>query len=393
MRVIIVGGGIGGLALANGLTRKGHEVVIVERDHDLAATPGYHITLRSAAQAALRELVSSESFDLLLDAASDGARRGADGIFDDQGTERGAFDIDPDVGFDVDRVTLRLLLAEAVSGELLRGRVGVAATADRDGAMVELDDGEVLRGDLVVAADGVGSRIAEMLAGRSTSTPTGLIGVSGRTVATALDVEERTRLGARSSLAMGADRTALYVGFHDPIGHAVQGRPTPLISATQQATYIWGAMLAEDGRGAALRGLTGAALRDATVDALRAAGWGDVPLRTLLATEVDGVAAFRFNVAATDASELAPWAAGRITAIGDAVHATPPTAGMGAGIAIQDAADLVEALAADNNFEAELETAHARMRERGAAAIQRAMVGVDMILRTRSATQNGVAKP
>lgn len=384
MRIIIVGGGIGGLALANGLTRAAHDVVVVERDHDLAATPGYHITLRSAAQAALRELVSSECFDTLLAAASDGAHRGADAIFDDQGTERGAFDIDPDVGVDVDRVTLRLLLAEAVSGELLRGRVGVAATADSGGAMVELDDGEVLRGDFVVAADGVGSRIATMLAGRSTSTPTGLIGVSGRTVATALDVEERTRLGARSSLATGADATALYVGFHDPSGHAVQGRPTPPISATQEATYIWGAMLAEDGRGAALRGLRGAALRDATVGALRAAGWGDVPLRALLATEVDGVAAFRFHAAATDASELAPWTAGRITAIGDAVHATPPTAGMGAGIAIEDAADLVGALASDTNPEAMLEPVHARMRERGAVAIQRAMFGVDMILRTRS---------
>ena len=143
-------------------------------------------------------------------------------------------------------------------------------------------------------------------------------------------------------------------------------------------------MLAEDGRGAALRGLRGAALRDATVGALRAAGWGDVPLRALLATEVDGVAAFRFHAAATDASELAPWTVGRITAIGDAVHATPPTAGMGAGIAIEDAADLVGALASDTNPEAMLEPVHARMRERGAVAIQRAMFGVDMILRTRS---------
>lgn len=393
MRIIIVGGGIGGLALANGLKRAGHDVVVVERDQDLAATPGYHITLRSAAQAALRELVSPETFDLLLAAASDGARRGADAIFDDQGAERGAFDIDPDVGVDVDRVTLRLLLAEAVDGELRRGRAGVAARADRDGAMVELDDGEVLHGDLVVAADGVGSRIAAMLAGRPTSTPTGLIGVSGRTVASALDAKERTRLGTRSSLATGTDATALYVGFHDPIEHAVQNRSTPTISATQEATYIWGAMLAENGRGASLRGLSGAALRDATVGALRAAGWGEVPLRVLLATEVDGVAAFRFNAAAAEASELAPWVAGRITAIGDAVHATPPTAGMGAGIAIEDAADLVRALARDDSSESMLESVHARMRERGAVAIRRAMFGVDMILRTRSVPESDIAKP
>ncbi|MET8683140.1 FAD-dependent monooxygenase [Streptomyces sp. NPDC004732] len=37
------------------------------------------------------------------------------------------------------------------------------------------------------------------------------------------------------------------------------------------------------------------------------------------------------------AADLAPWPAGRITALGDAVHATPPTAGKGAGAAIRDA--------------------------------------------------------
>lgn len=387
MRVIIVGGGIGGLALANGLVRGGHDTVVVERDRDLRATPGYHITLRTRAQRALAELLPERGIERLRASASDGARRGADALFDDQGVERGALEVDPDVGIDVDRVTLRLLLAETVDHVLLRGRVGVAATLDRDGASVELDDGSTLHGDLVVAADGVGSPIAATLAGGPTSAPTGLVGVSGRTLAAALDPGERDRLGTRSSLAIGSEATALYVGYHDPVGHAVVDEPASSVSETREATYIWGAMLAEDGRGAALRGLRGAALRDATVGALRDAGWGEAPLRALLATDVESVAAFRFHAAASDASALAPWTTGRIAAIGDAVHATPPTAGMGAGIAIEDAADLARALSADGDVA--LDEFDARMRERGAAAIRRAMVGVDMILGTRAAAQDG----
>lgn len=387
MRVIIVGGGIAGLALANGLLRHGHEVVVVERDTDLRATPGYHITLRRAAQRALAELLPGDGIDRLRASASDGARRGADALFDDQGVVRGAFDVDPDVGIDVDRVTLRLLLAEPVEHVLLRGRRGVAASATRDGASVELDDGALLAGDLVVAADGVRSPIAEALAGGPTSAPTGLVGVSGRTAAAALDRGERERLGTRSSLAIGSDATALYVGHHDPIGHAVVDDAALRASETREETYIWGAMLAEDGRGAALRGLRGAALRDATVEALREAGWGDAPLQVLLATDAESVGAFRFHAASTDASALAPWPAGRVTAIGDAVHATPPTAGMGAGVAIEDAADLVRALADHADLDEALDGVHARMRERGAAAIQRAMVGVGMILATRTTAE------
>ncbi|MFC7430859.1 MULTISPECIES: FAD-dependent oxidoreductase [unclassified Agrococcus] len=392
MRVIVVGGGIGGLALANGLVRGGHDAVVVERDRDLRATPGYHITLRRAAQQALAELLPQRDVERLRASASDGAMRGADALFDDQGAERGALDVDPDVGIDVDRVTLRLLLAEPVAHVLLRGRVGVAATATREAASVALDDGTVLHGDLVVAADGVGSPIATTLAGAPTSAPTGLVGVSGRTLAAALDDAERERLGTRSSLAIGADATALYVGHHDPIGHAVVDDASLRMSETREETYIWGAMLAEDGRGAVLRGLRGAALRDATVGALRDAGWGEAPLQALLATDAEGVAAFRFHAASADASALAPWPGGRVTAIGDAVHATPPTAGMGAGVAIEDAADLVRALSAadaadDVALAAALEGVHARMRERGAAAVGRAMVGVGMILGTRSAAR------
>jgi len=40
MRVVVVGGGIGGLALGAGLRRRGYEVAVFDRDNDVAATGG-----------------------------------------------------------------------------------------------------------------------------------------------------------------------------------------------------------------------------------------------------------------------------------------------------------------------------------------------------------------
>jgi 2-polyprenyl-6-methoxyphenol hydroxylase-like FAD-dependent oxidoreductase len=83
---------------------------------------------------------------------------------------------------------------------------------------------------------------------------------------------------------------------------------------------------------------------------------------------------------------MAPWRAGRVTALGDAVHATPPTAGMGAGAAIRDAAHLARALVAARDGEKALAVAvrdfETGMRERGTEVVALAMRPVRGVLAT-----------
>lgn len=390
MRIVVAGGGIGGLALGAGLRRDGYTVTVLDRDTDIAATGGYHITLDRHAQSALARLVTPEIMRRLLASGSALRLRDRDAFWDYRGRLLGhGPDLSGSAGVDVDRITLRTLLAEAVGEDLHLGRTVSAVGADEHGMpQVTLSDGTSATADLVVGADGTHSVVARHLAAGPTNHPAGIVGFSGRTSCADLSAAERQRLGRRSTTGIGPRGAALYVGFLDPVGNAALDHPELRMSITTGPTYIWGAMLPESSETDSLRDLRGTALRTALLDRFRERNWAGHTLEVLAGAEPGGIAGFRFNAASTRATELAPWAAGRITALGDAVHATPPTAGMGAGAAIQDAADLLTQLDTlsdgTTTLTAAVERYEAQMRRRGGQVLSSAMKTVRLILATNT---------
>jgi 2-polyprenyl-6-methoxyphenol hydroxylase-like FAD-dependent oxidoreductase len=391
MRVVVVGGGIGGLALAAGLRRRGFEVAVFDRDSDVSATGGYHITLDERAQSALRRLVAPEIIERLLASASALRLRHRDAYWDRRGRLLGhGPDLSGDSSVDVDRITLRTLLAEAVGDDLHLGRTVSGVGYDKDGTpQVRFADAAPVTADLVVGADGAHSLVARHLAGGPTNGPAGIIGFSGRTPFAALSPREQRRLGPRSGLAIGPRGTALYVGYLDPVGNAVLDAPRLRMSVTTGPTYIWGAMLPESAVTDALRDLRDGELQTALVHRFRERGWAEHTLEVIACADPHSVAAFRFNAASTRAADLAPWPAGPITALGDAVHATPPTAGMGAGAAIRDAAGLLghlgEAVDGAVTLTVAVSRFEAGMRLRGSEVLTLAMKTVRLILATDTA--------
>ncbi|MFD4933925.1 FAD-dependent oxidoreductase [Streptomyces virginiae] len=388
MRVVVVGGGIGGLALGAGLRRRGFEVSVFDRDTDVAATGGYHITLDERAQSALKDLVEPEITQRLLASGSALRLRERDAFWDRRGRLLGH---GPDLGdsarIDVDRITLRMLLAEAVGDRLhLGANVSGVGHDDQGAPRVLFADRAPVSADLVVGADGTHSVVARHLAGGPTNSPTGIIGFSGRTLRRDLGPGEHRRLGPRSGLAIGPRAGALYVGFLDPVGNTALDAPELRMSITTEPTYIWGAMFPESTGTDSLRDLRGGALRAALLGLFRERGWAEHTLEVIARADPHSVAGFRFNAASTRAEDLAPWPAGRITALGDAVHPTPPTAGMGAGAAIRDAAGLLTHLSAAADGTATLTDAvadfEAGMRRRGSEVLTLAMKTVRWILAT-----------
>ncbi|MFF0739156.1 FAD-dependent oxidoreductase [Streptomyces sp. NPDC004111] len=390
MRVVVVGGGIGGLALGAGLRRRGYEVAVYDRDTDVASTGGYHITLDGRAQSALRELVAPATVRRLLASGSALRLRDRDAFWDRRGRLLGhGPELGGDSGIDVDRITLRVLLAEEAGDALHLGRAVSGVGQDADGTPhVLLDDGDRVPADLVVGADGTHSVVARYLAGGRTSSPAGIVGFSGRTLRADLGPGERQRLGTRSGLAVGPRGAALYVGFLDPVGNAALDAPELRMSVTTGPTYIWGAMFPESTATDSLRGLRAGALRDALVSRFDGQGWARHTLEVVARADPRSVAAYRFHAAPTRAAALAPWPAGRVTALGDAVHATPPTAGMGAGAAIRDAAALLRHLGDVRDGRTTTAGAvalfEAGMRRRGSEVLTRGMRTVRLILATDS---------
>lgn len=70
-------------------------------------------------------------------------------------------------------------------------------------------------------------------------------------------------------------------------------------------------------------------------------------------------------------ADLTPWPAGSVTALGDAVHATPPTGGRSAATAIRDADQLACRLAAVPTGKARLPTALADFHRDMRATLRR----------------------
>ena len=380
MRVVVVGGGIGGLALAAGLRSRGFEVAVFDRDTDVTATGGYHITLDDRAQSALAELVEPKIMQRLLASGSALRLRERDAFWDRRGRILGhGPDLSGSGSVDVDRITLRTLLAEAVGDDLHLGRT--VSGVSHDGPQVLFADDAPVPADLVVGADGAHSVVARHLAGGPTNRPAGIIGFSGRTLRHDLSPAEQQRLRSRSGTAIAPHGAALYVGFLDPVGNAALDAPELRMSVTTGPTYIWGAMLPESAVTDSLRTLRGTELQAALLDKFRERRWAERTLEVIAKADPASVAAFRFNAASTRAADLAPWPTGRITALGDAVHATPPTAGMGAGAAIRDAASLVKHLS-DADLTTAVSRFEAEMRQRGGEVLTLAMKTVRWILAT-----------
>ncbi|UFU03612.1 FAD-dependent monooxygenase [Ruania suaedae] len=338
MRVVIVGAGVGGLMLACGLQKSGFDVVVLERDVDLARTVGHGLELRRRAMEAIHALLPTEVLRRLYALAQGTWVETGYAVLDHQG-RRLAPDqkVDRPDGVSTDRVTLRLLLAGAVGDALRTGVevVGHELTAD-GGVRALLGSGEVVEGDLLVAADGAGSAITASLAGAPTSAPTSLIGLAGHTLSSRLEEDSQVMLRPGAAIAVGPGGASLYAGYH----HALDQEVVRTFTASPlhpEPLYVWGAVMLEWTQTAHLADLHGEALIEAAREHLGSRGWTDELAAVVGRAEAASVTSYRFLGASAYPAGIAPWSPGAVTALGDAVHAMPPTGGRGASTAIRDA--------------------------------------------------------
>ncbi|HWI71159.1 MAG TPA: NAD(P)/FAD-dependent oxidoreductase [Baekduia sp.] len=363
LHVLIAGGGVGGLCLAQGLRRAGVSCAVYERDPDGARRSGYRLTMNADGGDGLRACLPGDLYELYLDASRKTPPRQRAVVIDQHCEELSAA---PHLGppndgprphTAIDRRTLRQLLLGRL-GDVVRHETAVTGFEDRgDGVRVRLSDGTTADGDVLVAADGVGSAVRRQLMPDVEIIPAdvGGLGLFARSpltpevLATLPDILLDGFVIARD--AVGG---LLAIGAYDPRVPVAEAaaRRAPDVHLDPVDPYM---MIS----GGVPPGTTIPQPGDWTEDTPREVHAG------MLAVVADWHPALRGLVERIDLSTLfwfpfrrldptPPWPTTRVTLLGDAIHAMMPTRGQGANMALRDAGILAGRLAAAARGEQEL---------------------------------------
>ena len=310
MRVLVIGAGVGGLALARGLRADGHDVVVYEQADGLRAG-GAALTLASNGTGILRALgVSLDGagarIDVLESRGYDGARLARVRI--GRSAERYGH---PNVTMPRRRLLERL--ADGLPADVIRfGRscTGIEYPADGGGTVrVTFADGSSDVGDVVVGADGRNSVVRAALWGHDPAVPGEFATWQG---VSPIDID------------VAAGQTGLML-----VGPAGFCGLMPCGEGLLQWWFD-------------VRWKPGMPLPESPVKMLREqfAGWAE-PVPEVLAAITDEEAGFFPHV-----RQAVPrtWGRGPVTLLGDAVHSMPPTRAQGANQALEDAWSLAQEL-------------------------------------------------
>jgi salicylate hydroxylase len=226
--VLIIGGGIGGLTLAQGLKRAGISSAVYERDR----TPGdrlqgYRVHISPTGGLALHECLTPHLFEIF--DRTCGAPTSAVRFFTEQMRLLLAFEGDLVANTDpvahhrsASRITLRqLLLAELDNVHF--GKT-FERYEDRGGRIaVCFEDGSSAEGDVLVAADGGGSRVRRQFLPDSQRIETGVVGIAGKIfLDIARDQIARPLLDG-ISLVAGRGGLGLFVALQEITGGPIDG--------------------------------------------------------------------------------------------------------------------------------------------------------------------------
>jgi 2-polyprenyl-6-methoxyphenol hydroxylase-like FAD-dependent oxidoreductase len=352
-RVLIIGAGLGGLTLAQGLRAAGVDVAVHERDrHRTDRLSGYRIHISPKGSEALHESLPAEVYQRFLD--NTGLPSTGYSLFSEKLREVITLD-SREIGLDpahpvrsyksVSRITFREALLTGLDDVVHFDQAFVRYESTSDGRVTaHFADGSSATGDVLVGADGVNSPVRGQYLPHLDRLDTGAFAISGKVPYTdSIALPEQFHLGAATIMAPHG-----YSGLaavHRNRATAIDTGDRGLLLDTTRDYVMWNVVTSwanlakrEGLDRAKVEAMTGEALQEL---AGRVTARWHPNLRELISTaDPDTVSLFAFRTS----PRLDRWEPTNVTLLGDAVHSMPPTAGAGANTALYDANLLRKAL-------------------------------------------------
>lgn len=306
MKIIIVGGGVGGLAAAAGLLKLGIEVVVLERA-DAIRTAGAGLNIWPNGGRALGALGLKDAYDDITVRLLKYINYSSAGVLlrtidtSDWGDRYGAF------ATGLHRKALNEMLADAVGYEHIRFSCEFDHLTQEEGKVLcAIKDGTVIEADALIGADGVHSRVRTSLVGD-------------------VALRENEYHAFRCRAIFNLDRTSLardaQTGLYDEKGFV------SVIPIGRGKAYWFGS-------------INGARSVDDFIDTVSTWKGPEIPeivsstaKDIILENHLQDFGGIPFK-----------WSHGRVTLIGDAAHAVMPDLAQGATQTLVDAAALQASL-------------------------------------------------
>jgi salicylate hydroxylase len=363
LHVIIIGGGIGGLTLAQGLKKSGVSIAVYERDRTATdRLQGYRVHINPTGSRALHECLPPALFDAFARTCGK-PTAGMRFITERMGVLLAIDRFDAEVNADpvalhrsASRITLRQVLLSGLDDIVHFGKTFVRYEELPTGRVVaHVADGSTAECDVLVAADGGGSRARRQFLPHAERIDTGAIAIAGKVF---LDGGNRERIAPQlrngMTLVSRSGGYSLFVALQDIDGVAFNGFGGSDEKAAADAHFdngrsylMWAFSAQREKLGLASRDIEEIAsgeLRKLVLATMASRGW-DQRLRDLV--DLTDTATTNTLTIRT-ALPVPPWPTRRITLLGDAIHAMTPYRGIGANMALKDAVRLCTALTAAN---------------------------------------------
>jgi 2-polyprenyl-6-methoxyphenol hydroxylase-like FAD-dependent oxidoreductase len=349
-KVIIIGAGTGGLCLAQGLKSEGVSVEVFERER----TPtdrqgGYKLTISPSGNRALKECLPEPVFQKLVQSSAR-ASRGVS-ILDERLKLLLTVDFpSADSGSvicarPISRIALREVLLQGLEDIVHFSKKFVDFDDAPEGPVIaRFEDGTTATGDLIVGADGANSYVRARLLPHARQMVTGIIAVSGK-----IRLNEQVRaltppaIFSGPTLMLGPRGCFLFANAmgYEGTDASIPARRTEAnrrgVPSGDRTEYImWGFSAPHEKFGPCLNHDTSDALKNMVLALMK--DWD--PSLQWIVQNSSTISTFPVKTAVP----VPAWETTNVTLLGDALHNMTPFRGMGANVALRDAAALRRAL-------------------------------------------------